>query len=437
MIHKLRKKLTLAYTVTVGIVLICVLSVLLYTTEKSMAERNIDNFKKNVAELSKKLQYGSSISQTWLTVQETENELIIHIEDNAVPFLFPGSYAAETDRGRLIEKAKDMARSQQVNVDMPPVSTSLQETDILSLTGSRNDTYLAYVMVAPSLNEGFRSLVVLHDNRQTTAQITNGRMLFLITGLFGIAAIFLVSWLFVGHSVKPLARNRERQNEFIAAASHELRSPLAVIQASSSAILADPTKAEVFLAAVQKECRRMARLVNDMLVLASADTKGWQIAREQVDMDTLLLDVYEHYEPLCAAKHAALNLTLPDTPLPPVQGDRERLVQILSILIDNAVAYAIPEDCRCAPSSIELSAWESRHHLNVSVADHGPGIAEADRPRVFDRFFRGDHSRKDKSHFGLGLSVAKELAHLHGGNLALTDTPGGGCTFILNIKYPG
>lgn len=433
MIHKLRKKLTLAYTVTIGIVLACVLSVILYTTEKSITGRNIENFKKNVAELSEQLQNGSSISQAWLAVQETENALIIHIEENAVPFLFPGSYAALTDRGRLIEQAKEMARSQQVNVDMPPVSTSLQETGILSIAGSHKDTYLAYVMVVPTRNEGFKSLVVLHDNRQTKAQITNGRILFLITGLFGIAAIFLVSWLFVGHSLKPLARNRERQNEFIAAASHELRSPLAVIQASSSAILTDSSKAEGFLSVIQKECQRMGRLVNDMLVLASADTKGWQIAREQIDMDTLLLDVYEHYEPLCASRHAILNLTLPDTPLPPVLGDRERLEQILAILIDNAIAYALPEDCRCASPSIELSAWETRHHLCISVADHGPGIAEADRTRAFDRFFRSDHSRKDKSHFGLGLSVAKELAHLHGGSLTLADTPGGGCTFLLKI----
>lgn len=169
MIHKLRKKLTFAYTITIGIVLACVLSVILYMTEKSITERNIENFRKNVAELSGKLQYDSSVSQTWLAVQETENNLIIHIEENAVPLLFPGSYTALTDRGHLIELAKEMARSRQVNADIMPVSTSLQETGILTLTGSHKDTYLAYVMVVPTRNEGFKSLVVLHDNRQTRA----------------------------------------------------------------------------------------------------------------------------------------------------------------------------------------------------------------------------------------------------------------------------
>lgn len=435
MIHRLRKKLTLAYTVTIGLIVACVLAVILYTNERSISERNIDSFEKNRMEVLSKLLYSSSISQTWLAEQELENQLIIHIEENTVPFLFPGSYLAKTDRDGLIEKAKKSAKEQQVNPDVTPVSTSLLKTDVMTINGSHKDTYLACVMVAPSENGGFKSIVLLHDNAQKNAQILNGRILFLITGLSGIAAIFLVSWFFVGHSLKPLAVNREKQNEFVAAASHELRSPLAVIDASSSAILADPSKSQQFLLTIQKECKRMGRLVNDMLVLASADAKGWQVSREHVDMDTLLLDTYEHYEQLCAARHISLNLNLPNESLPPVLGDRERLEQILSILIDNAVSYAVSADTGSdKPPRIELVAEISKHHLSVSVTDHGPGIPDDKKPHIFDRFYRTDHARKDKSHFGLGLSVAKELANLHDGSLILTDTPGGGCTFTLRLK---
>ncbi|MCB7303988.1 HAMP domain-containing histidine kinase [Bariatricus massiliensis] len=434
MIHKLRKKLTLAYTITVGMILACVLAVILIMTEHYISERNADSFEKITMEILSKLQYSSSISQLWLTEQEIENQLIIHIEENAVPFLFPGSYPAQTDRDSLIKKVKELAREQQVNTDAAPISTSLQRTDVMAITGSNKDSYLACAMVLPSQNGGFKSIVLLHDNAQKNAQIMSGRIVFLITGLFGIAAIFLVSWFFVGHSLKPLAINREKQNAFVAAASHELRSPLAVIDASSSAILADPSKCRQFLSTIQKECKRMARLVNDMLVLASADTKGWQVAREHVDMDTLLLDTYEHYEQLCSSKHLNLTLSLPDAPLPPVLGDKERLEQILSILIDNAMAYGISPDSDAGGRLIELKAESSKHHLSISVADHGPGIADDKKPQIFDRFYRTDQSRKDKSHFGLGLSVAKELANLHEAGLTLTDTPGGGCTFTLRLK---
>lgn len=434
MIHNLRKKLTVVYTVTIGIIIACVLAVILYTSEQSVSERNIENFKKNVVELSSKLQYSSSISQSWLTEQEIKNQLIIHIEENTVPFLFPGSYSPDTSRDHLIGKAKNLASKQQVRVDISPVSTSFQKTDILTLTGLYSDTYLAYVMVTPSVNGGFKSLVLLHDNKQTKAQIINTRILFFVTGLTGIIAVFLASWFFVGHSLKPLVKNKEKQNEFIAAASHELRSPLAVIQASASAILTDASKSHEFLMTIQKESARMGRLVNDMLVLASADTKGWQVSRERIDMDTLMLDIYEHYEQLCSYRHVNLNLSLPDNALPSVLGDKERLEQILSILIDNAIAYGSPGKSQNIFPSIELKARASKLHLYISVADHGPGIPEEYKSQVFDRFFRTDHSRKDKSHFGLGLSVAKELTNLHGGTLNLTDTPGGGCTFTLKLK---
>lgn len=435
MIHKLRKKLTLLYTITIGMILTCVLAIILYNTERSISERNMEDFEKHMQELSSKLQYSNSISQAWLIGQELDNQLIIHIEENSKPFLFKGSYETQTDRDVLIEKAKALAGKQQVYTDTPPVSISFQKTDIMTLTGSDRDTYLAYVIVTPSQNSGYKSLVVLHDNQKKDTQIKNGRILFLITGFFGVVVIFLVSWFFVGHSLKPLIRNRDKQNEFIASASHELRSPLAVIQASSSAISEDPSRSEEFLTVIQKECKRMGRLVNDMLVLASADAKGWQITRELIDMDTLLLDVFEHYEQLCSNKNIILNLFLPDEPLPTVSGDKERLEQILCILIDNSIAYAYPESSNNHTQIIDLKAETSKHHLFIAVLDHGPGITDGDKPRVFDRFFRADHSRKDKSHFGLGLSVAKELASLHEGNLTLSDTPGGGCTFTLKLKY--
>lgn len=147
MIHKLRKKLTLAYTITVGMILACVLAVILIMTEHYISERNADSFEKITMEILSKLQYSSSISQLWLTEQEIENQLIIHIEENAVPFLFPGSYPAQTDRDSLIKKVKELAREQQVNTDAAPISTSLQRTDVMAITGSNKDSYLACAMV--------------------------------------------------------------------------------------------------------------------------------------------------------------------------------------------------------------------------------------------------------------------------------------------------
>ena len=107
--------------------------------------------------------------------------------------------------------------------------------------------------------------------------------------------------------------------------------------------------------------------------------------------------------------------------------DQERLFQILSIFLDNAISYS-PEN-----SSIEIQTRQTTKELTFLVADHGKGIAKADRPFIFDRFYRADKSHTDKSHFGLGLSIAEELAKMLSGRIGFKDTPGGGATFFLTL----
>lgn len=429
MITKLHKKLTFLYTLTTGLILIFILAVILLSNEQSLRTKDEDGFQRSILELSSKLQYDSFISQSWLSLTEIDDQLIIHIEENMIPFLFSGSFETATPRKELVETAKNAALAQQVNVHSAPVSTDYQKTGILHVKGKHGDSYLAFVFVIPTNTGGFKSLTLLHDTSLLEKQIFWQRILFLAAGLVGIGAIFAVSWLFVGHSLQPLAENNRKQNDFIASASHELRSPIAVIQAASTAIIAEPSKAEHFSGTIQKECRRMGRLVNDLLILASADTKGWQVSRESVDMDTLLLDISEQYEPLCRTKGLRLKLSLPEDALPQVMGDKERLGQIFSILLDNAVAYSASAE----QPIIEIHALASRRCLRISITDHGAGIPDSQKPQIFDRFFRADSSRKDKTHYGLGLSVARELAHLHDGELLLSDTPGGGCTFTLQL----
>lgn len=118
-------------------------------------------------------------------------------------------------------------------------------------------------------------------------------------------------------------------------------------------------------------------------------------------------------------------MELPDDSLPVIQGDGERIAHVISIFLDNGIAYA-----PCG-TSLTLRAFVQKHTLTCSVIDHGPGISDEQKEHVFEYFYRSDASRKDKEHFGLGLCVAKELTKLSGGHIELTDTLGGGCTFSL------
>lgn len=102
-------------------------------------------------------------------------------------------------------------------------------------------------------------------------------------------------------------------------------------------------------------------------------------------------------------------------------------MQVLGILLDNAIAHAQSND------TIQMGAKAEANYIVFYVKDHGCGIADKDKEKIFDRFDTGDASRTNKNHYGLGLSIAKEIVMLHHGTISLEDTPGGGCTFEIYI----
>ena len=149
---------------------------------------------------------------------------------------------------------------------------------------------------------GYKSLLVLQDISSFSKQLLWQGIFFLLTGLAGIFLLYFASWHTVGKTLLPLKENQKKQAEFIAAASHELRSPLAVIQASASAVRTSPQNTDQMLFTIEKECTRMGNLIKDLLVLAASDSRKWQLTLGAYDSDTLLLDVYETFEPICLHK---------------------------------------------------------------------------------------------------------------------------------------
>lgn len=424
MLFHLRKKLTFLYTLTTGLILSTVVFALAFITQQSDNRQEESMFTNQLMTIANKLQYDSRISQHWLASMEIENQLIIHIEENNKPLLYPGSFFPATDRSKLLDLARQKASEESIDTSQPPVSTSLVKSSLFSLTGVHKDHYQGTVMVFTTSNSYF-TLILIKDVTAASRQLYLSRILFIIADIIGIFFLMLVNWYFVGKLLKPVQENQEKQHTFIAAASHELRSPLAVIRASADAIPLKDTDPAYFVASIKNECTRMSRLIQDLLLLASAKSSSFTLAKEPIDLDTLLLTTFERYEPLCAAKQLSLLLDLPEDSFPALLGDGERISHILSVLLDNALYYSP------AGSSISLKAFLQKQSLICEVIDHGSGIPDSQKEKVFDYFYRSDSSRKDKNHFGLGLSVAAELTRLCNGRLELSDTPGGGCTFCL------
>lgn len=320
--------------------------------------------------------------------------------------------------------------SQMISVVLSPLADGSSASTVKIEGKTYQSTFFFWQMAQEGQDQKVNyEIAILEDMSALQQQMVLLTLVHIAIFLLGTGLLFAANWQLARLVLRPTQESLARQAEFIAAASHELRSPLAVIGSSLSAssIAPDAATAEKYQAAALGEVERMGHLVDDLLLLAGGDAQSWPMQQAAVDVDTLLIDIAESFRPLAKKKDIELALLLPQDTLPPLLGDEARLRQVLAILLDNALAYAP------GGSKIQLSAQATKHKIRISVADNGPGVQDEHKEKVFLRFYRGDESRHEKDHFGLGLSVARELVFLHKGTLEVQDTPGGGATFVITL----
>lgn len=170
----------------------------------------------------------------------------------------------------------------------------------------------------------------------------------------------------------------------------------------------------------------MTGLIYSLLALAASDSGKQKLNIREINVDTMMIEVWEAFGENARKKNIHLELGI-DEHYPQLFCDGERMRQAIGILVDNAICYSP------VGSSVFLGARMERGKVVFSVIDHGSGISDCEKEKVFDRFYTGDPSRTEKGHYGLGLSIAQEIVRLHYGKIELKDTPGGGCTFEINL----
>lgn len=397
----------------------------LYISERGLQKNNFTSFQNDMNTLISNLEQQSVITHEWLTKMEDRGKYRIQIIDNGVPFLFNERNDEETRE--LFQTAWEQYEAQ---FEAEPVYSDYYtfHTEFpFSSAGARAADYYACVAISER-NTGYLQVLILASLSPLKAQIQTQRLLFLGLNFIAIIAISLFSWYFTGQLPKPLRENQQKQIQFISSASHELRTPLAVILSCVSASKqANGPERTQFLDSIQSEGMRMSRLIDDMLFLTRADQNRWTIKAMPAELDTLLLDTFEAFEPMAAEHSIRLSVNLPEDRIPPCTCDRERIRQVLTILLHNALSYTP------AGGRVRLSLVYEDKYFRFTVADTGIGIPDAEKEQVFERFYRSEQSRSQKDHFGLGLCIAREIAEAHQGRVQVTDTPGGGATFTLTL----
>ena len=361
---------------------------------------------------------------------EYKSPIFCYIQDTSGKMVYQTAFDFPTDVDTLLERFRTQTDKEDTFIITNDNKPTTDQSGVFMFNGTKNDDYLGILATIVTPNDTAYHLSLIYRQQSLFDILTKQVFLYVSLWCLSLIAVTTMSYLLIKKALKPTEVILKSQKDFIASASHELKSPLAVILANAEKLeqlQIDNTEFRKSVKILDKECMRMSKLVRDMLLLASSDAKSWTICKNTIDIDTLLISLYETYEPICINRKICLRLEISETSYPKFCADEERLFQILTIYMENAIHHSTGN------KQIEIKTAVTAKHITFFVIDHGKGIPEDDKPYIFNRFYCADKSRTDKSNFGLGLSIADELAKMMNGKVGCKDTDGGGATFFVTL----
>ncbi len=423
MFKKVQYRLTLMCGGITTLILVIMTLGYLYISEKNLKDTQLLSFRNNINTVTANLEQQSVITDEWLSKLEDNGKYLIFLMDNNIPFLF-NSLSAHTDVEELYTEAFAYYRN---NFSIEPTGPALYHSthvEFIFRSGNEEEFYASVITLEKG--KSMLQMLVLSSLTPMKLQLFNQRLLFSGIISFVLVILWILSYAFTKILLRPIEENRKNQIQFVASASHELRTPLAVILSCLESFKQAPeNKKETFLNIMESESQRMSALIEDMLDLSRSDNHSFSIEKESAELDTLLLNSYEAFEPMAKEKNLTLTVHLPDTALPSCRCDKARIEQVAAILLHNAISYTP------AGGTVSLSLQQRKKHFLIIVSDTGIGIPNDEKEKIFHRFYRSEKSRSAKGHFGLGLCIASEIVQAHNGSIRITDTPGGGSTFTV------
>ena len=253
------------------------------------------------------------------------------------------------------------------------------------------------------------TLVALMDNTVSEGSLNTLLHNVLIIGSVAILVMFFISLVLSGRIIRPLEENDQKQKQFISDASHELKTPVAVISTNAELLSREIGENE-WLSNIVYENDRMGGLVRQLLDLSRAENA--EILMEQVDFSRVVTGEALALEMLAFDRGRVFRTDIEDGVI--LTGNKTQLTQLVSILLDNAIRHA-------TGSEIGISLKRQGHHAVLSVVNDGDEIPRDKLEHLFDRFYRVDEARNSEGqHYGLGLSIAKAVVEKHGGSISVS-----------------
>ena len=431
MLKPLSKKLNTIFITVIMLIITSIMIILCNNYVHTEQSSEVLLFQRMVTQMMYQLEDNSqnfeSIADSY---HEYKSPIFCYIQDTSGRMIYQTNSDFPTDTDTLLERFRTQTDKEDTFIITNDNKPTTYQSGVFMFNGTRNDDYLGILATIVTPNDTAYHLSLIYRQQSLFDILTKQAFLYVSLWCLSLIAVTTMSYLLIKKALKPTEVMLKSQKDFIASASHELKSPLAVILANAEKLeqlQIDNTEFRKSVKILDKECMRMSKLVRDMLLLASSDAKSWTICKNTVNIDTLLISLYETYEPICINKKICLRLEISETSYPKFCADEERLFQILTIYMENAIHHSINN------KQIEIKTAVTAKQITFFIADHGTGIHEDDKPYIFNRFYCADKSRTAKSNFGLGLSIADELAKMMNGKVGCKDTDGGGATFFVTL----
>ena len=382
MIKNLQKKLTTLLIFLLTIIWIGILLLFLNSTYQN----NLKDVKEDVRSALRETKWKNFI-RTQGTALDLEDigYCVFQIDDYKQPHILFQTFTNKTDE-ELLRYAK------KYSLTWKKTHQTYKYTYIYKLQKKQGRRYLMLISPAPALQATIPAIVLC---------------IFLLFGgliLFTFSSRIISRWL-----TQPIEDMISSEKKFISNASHELKTPLAVIRANTQLLQKEISADNKHLEYIHQETERMIVLVNKMLTLVRLDTAQNQAQPKRFRVDEALYDIIYPMESVAYEKKICMTADIQEEMY--IDGIEDQIQNLLSILLNNAISYT-PEY-----GEIVIRAYIQAKKFYLKVSNSGDPIPEEIRDRLFERFFRADEAREDNGHYGLGLSIASSIAANRGGRI--------------------
>ncbi|MDF2557183.1 MAG: two component system histidine kinase [Bacillales bacterium] len=424
MFKKTKIQLT-ALNAIIFFIVIAMLSTIIYIYSETMVYKNVDDSlleaAKNPLPLIMPMQ--NNDGPTIFEARQGQNRKAFKNRDLRVDINY------WNEHNQLLSFYGESVYTENVKAFVP------NEIEVFQKVETEDHSFQTYtIALSPQIVIGNQVVIskiqFVRETKSEEALLHNLLMILIIGNVVGAIAVVGIGYYLSGRALIPINKAWEKQQQFVSDASHELRTPLTIIQTRSDLLLREPESTIedkiLDVSAISKETRRLSKLVTNLLILARSDSNQIELNKIDFRLDNLLNEIVEQFVDIAEFQEKELSLEVEEGL--EFYGDKERIHQLMVILIDNALKFTKAE------GNIKINCYGIGNLIQITVADTGVGINPECLPRVFDRFYQGDKSRTNNDGTGLGLSIAKWIVEKHAGKINVESVFGEGT--IFNITLP-